>query len=110
MDAGDYTPRQVAELLGSDDVQLIDVRQRYEYDAGRISGGRLIELADLPVQAASIDRQRPVILYCRSGARSAMAAAALRQAGYDAHNMLGGLLEWESSGLPLDPEDGFVAG
>lgn len=110
VDASDYTPRQVADLLAAGGVQLIDVRQRYEHDAGRIAGGRLIELADLPVQAAAIDRDRPVILYCRSGARSAMATTALRKAGYDAHNMVGGLLEWEATGLPLEPEGGVVAG
>ncbi len=109
MDTGDYTPRQVAELLGSSELQLIDVRQRDEYDAGRISGSRLIELADLPAAAGSIDRERPVIVYCRSGGRSALATEALRVAGFDAHNMLGGLLAWDSAGLPLEPADGCVA-
>jgi rhodanese-related sulfurtransferase len=50
-----------------------------------------------------------VVLYCRSGARSAMAADALRGVGFDAHNMLGGLLEWDAAGLPLEPDDGYVA-
>jgi rhodanese-related sulfurtransferase len=96
VDAGDYTPRQVNELLGAGEVQLIDVRERSEHDAGRISGSRLIELADLPVAAVSIDRERPVIVYCRSGARSAIATDALRGAGFDAHNMTGGLLAWDA--------------
>jgi rhodanese-related sulfurtransferase len=106
----DYTVREVAAILESgDDVQLIDVRQQHEHDAGRITGGRLIELAELPVQATTIDRDRPVILYCRSGARSAMAADALRHAGYDAHNMAGGMLDWEAAGLPIEPDGGVVA-
>ena len=46
---------------------------------------------------------------CRSGGRSGMATEALRQAGYDAHNMLGGLLEWHGSELPIEPADGHVA-
>jgi rhodanese-related sulfurtransferase len=107
--AADYTPREVAELLEQGQVQLIDVRQRHEHEAGRIAGGRLIELSDLPGQAATIDRSRPVVFYCRSGARSGMAAAAARQAGFDAHNMTGGLLEWAAAGLPLEPEGGMVA-
>jgi rhodanese-related sulfurtransferase len=106
----DLTPRQVSEVLQrGDDVQLIDVRQRHEHEAGRIAGGRLIELADLPTQAATIDRGQPVILYCRSGGRSAMATEALRGAGYDAHNMTGGMLEWTAEGLPIEPEGGTVA-
>jgi len=106
---GDYTPRQVAELHARGEVQLIDVRQRHEHDAGRIAGGRLIELTDLAEQAQTIARERPVVLYCRSGSRSAMATAALRQAGFDAHNMTGGMLEWDAAGLPIEPDGGYVA-
>lgn len=106
---GDYTAQQVARLHAEQRIQLIDVRQRHEHDAGRISGSRLIELAALPAQADEIERDRPVVFYCRSGARSAMATAAFSQAGYDAHNMTGGLLEWQAAGLPLEPAGGHVA-
>src|SRR5436305_15320001 len=106
---GDYTPREVADLHAAQGIQLIDVRQPHEYQAGRISGSRLIELGELSDQADSIDHDRPVVFYCRSGSRSAMATQAFRQAGYDAHNMTGGLLDWEAAGLPLEPEDGRVA-
>jgi rhodanese-related sulfurtransferase len=105
----DYTPRQVFDLLKDGDIQLIDVRQSEENEAGRIAGGRLIELAELSGQVDTIDRDRPVVFYCRSGARSAMATEAFRDAGFDAHNMLGGLLAWDGDGLPLDPPDGHVA-
>ena len=105
----DYTPGQVADLLARGDIQLIDVRQPEEREAGRIAGDRFIELAQLAGQADTIDRDRPVVFYCRSGARSAMATEAFRGAGFDAHNMLGGLLEWDAAGLPLDPPGGYVA-
>jgi rhodanese-related sulfurtransferase len=104
-----YTPRELAELLADDEVQLVDVRQAHEHEAGRIAGDRLIELGDLPSRAQEIDRTRPVVFYCRSGARSAMATRAFREAGFDAYNMTGGLLEWDASGLPLEPVDGYVA-
>ena len=107
--SSDYTPMQVAELLAAGDVQLIDVRQSYEYEAGRIAGSRLVELGQLAAQAETIDRDRPVVFYCRSGVRSAMATEAFRGADYEAHNMAGGLLDWEASGLPLEPPDGEVA-
>ncbi len=106
---GDYTPREVAELLGGGELQLIDVRQRHAHEAGRIAGGRLIELGELPTATQNIDRERPVVLYCRSGARSATATAALRRAGFDAHNMAGGILDWHAAGLPIEPDGGYVA-
>jgi rhodanese-related sulfurtransferase len=106
---GDYTPAQVAELLARDEIQLIDVRALDENEAGRIAGGRLVELQTLAAEAATIDRDRPVVFYCRSGGRSAMATQAFRDAGYDAHNMAGGLLEWHAAGLPLEPASGYVA-
>jgi rhodanese-related sulfurtransferase len=105
----EYTPQQVAELLAQGGVQVIDVRMAHEHEAGRIAGTRLIELPDLPSQAATIQRDTPVILYCRSGGRSAMATEALLQAGFDAHNMTGGMLAWDAAGLQMEPADGFVA-
>ncbi len=105
----DYTPQQVAELLEQGEIQLIDVRQPEEREAGRIAGDRFIELSKLAAEVDTVDRDRPVVFYCRSGSRSAMASEAFRGAGFDAHNMLGGLLEWDAAGLPLDPPDGYVA-
>jgi rhodanese-related sulfurtransferase len=109
MDA-DYTPGQVAELLKTEQVQLIDVRQPHEYEAGRIAGARLIELMELAGRADEIDQATPVVFYCRTGARSAMATQAFRRAGFDAYNMSGGLVDWEAQGLPLEPQTGYVAG
>jgi len=105
----DYTPREVAELLERGEAQLVDVREQHEVEAGRIAGGRHVQLSALGAQAESIDRDRPVVFYCRSGGRSAMATEAFRGAGFDAHNMAGGLLDWAAAGLPLEPEDGYVA-
>jgi rhodanese-related sulfurtransferase len=105
----DYTPLQVSDLLALDAIQLVDVRQPHEHEAGRIAGDRHVELVALAGAAETIDRDRPVVFYCRSGSRSAMAADAFRGAGYDAHNMAGGLLEWQAAGLPLEPADGYVA-
>lgn len=105
----DYSPREVARLLAEGEIQLVDVREPYEHEAGRIAGGRLIGLTELAASAETIHRDRPVVFYCRSGSRSAMATEAFRGAGYDAHNMTGGLQEWAAEGLPLEPVDGHVA-
>ena len=101
-------PGRAAELVASGG-ELIDVRRSYEWDAGRISGARHVELNDIANEAESIPRDRPVIFYCRSGSRSALAAAAFRQAGWDAYNLDGGLEAWVEQGLELDPPDGEVA-
>ena len=105
----DYSPREVSDKLRDGQVQLIDVRESDEHAAGRIAGSRLVELGTLSAQAETISRDQPVIFYCRSGGRSAMATEAFAQAGYDAHNMSGGLLEWDAAGLPLEPDGGHVA-
>jgi rhodanese-related sulfurtransferase len=105
----DFTPSQVSELHDRGEIELIDVRQVEERDVGRIAGDRHIELAELPSAAESVARDRPVVFYCRSGQRSALATEAFRTAGYDAHNMAGGLIDWHAAGLPLVPEDGRVA-
>jgi rhodanese-related sulfurtransferase len=105
----DYSPQQVAELHAKGEIQLIDVRQPHEHEAGRIADTPLIELGELTSRAQEIDPNRPVVFYCRSGSRSAMASQAFRGAGYDAHNMAGGLLEWQAAGLPLEPDGGHVA-
>jgi rhodanese-related sulfurtransferase len=107
--AADYTAQEVSALLAEGGIQLIDVRTPHEHDAGRIAGDRLVELGLLASAVDTIDRSRPVVFYCRSGARSAMATQAFAQAGFDAHNLVGGLLDWDAAGLPLEPPDGYVA-
>jgi rhodanese-related sulfurtransferase len=106
----EYTAQQVKELLEQDEIELIDVREPSEWEAGRIAGARHLPLGEIPAQAETISREREVVFYCRSGARSAMATEAFTQAGWDAHNLAGGLLDWQAAGLPLEPADGHVAG
>jgi|SRR6185295_14665026 len=107
--ADDLSPARVAELL-RDGAQLVDVRETYEREAGRIPGDSAhIELDRLTDEAESIDRDRTVVFYCRSGSRSALAAQAFSAAGWDAHNLDGGLKAWVSDGLPIEPEGGRVA-
>lgn len=105
----ELAPERVAELTGSGAAEVIDVRQAYEFEAGRIAGARHVEVNELTGQAESISRDRPVVFYCRGGRRSAMAAAAFREAGWDAHNLSGGLTAWAELGLPLEPAGGHVA-
>ena len=106
----DVDPARVAEWLEEDPtLQVIDVREAYEREAGHIAGTRHIELNHLTAEASTVDRERPVIFYCRVGGRSTMAAQAFRASGYDAYSMTGGLRRWADEGRPLQPEGGSVA-
>ncbi|HEY7962116.1 MAG TPA: rhodanese-like domain-containing protein [Solirubrobacteraceae bacterium] len=103
-------PERLARWLVEDPTtQLVDVRETYERDAGHIAGSRHIELVRLSEEAASLDRERPVVFYCRVGSRSDMAAQAFRASGFQAHSLRGGLVRWVAEGRPLTPEDGRVA-
>jgi rhodanese-related sulfurtransferase len=104
----EVSPERATELL-REGAQLVDVRQADEHAAGRIEGALHIELDRLSSEVAAIDRDRPVVFYCRSGSRSALAMQAFRAAGYEAHSLTGGLLAWRERGLPLEPPDGTVA-
>ncbi|HET9125443.1 MAG TPA: rhodanese-like domain-containing protein [Solirubrobacteraceae bacterium] len=104
----DYTPQEVHRLHDERTIQLVDVRAVHEHAAGHIAGTTLMELSEISSRAGEIDPERPVVFYCRSGGRSAMATQAFARAGYDAHNMSGGMLAWAAAGLPIAPEGGTV--
>ena len=108
-DETEVGPEHAAELIRAGGVQLVDVREDQEVEAGRLAGARHVGLAELAAQADSISRDEPVLFYCRTGSRSAMATEAFRRAGYQAYNLAGGLVAWDAQGLPLEPEDGYVA-
>jgi len=105
----DITPERAAELHVAGEVQLIDVREPYEHEAGHIAGDRHLPFARLSGEAGSIGRERPVVFYCRTGGRSATATQAFRASGYDAHNMAGGMVARTEAGQPIEPEGGTVA-
>jgi rhodanese-related sulfurtransferase len=105
----ELTPERVAEMLDRGEIELIDVREPHEWEAGRIEGARHIELERLAGRAEEIPRDRPVVFQCRLGARSGMATQAFRAAGYDAYNLTGGIRAWDAAGLPMVPEGAVVA-
>ncbi len=101
--------RDEAQKLIEEGAQLVDVRVQHEWDAGHIAGATHVPLAELAERAAEIDPERPVVLYCRGGNRSTMAAAALSDAGYDAAKLVDGIVGWSEADLPLEPEGGYVS-
>jgi rhodanese-related sulfurtransferase len=97
----EVTPQRAKELLDSGEAVVVDVREGYEREAGHIVGSRHIELERVASQAGTLPKDRPIVFQCRLGARSAMAAQAFRQAGYDAWSLAGGLQAWADQGLPV---------
>jgi rhodanese-related sulfurtransferase len=100
---------ETARALAEGSAQIVDVREPYEREAGYVEGSEHIELQDLAGAAQSLDPERPVIFYCRVGARSLMAAQAFDRAGFEAYSMAGGLMQWAGEGRPLVPQNGTVA-
>ena len=92
----DVTPAELAaKIERGDDMQLIDVREQWEWDIARLPGARLIPLASLGDAASTLDRSREVILYCKSGVRSLHAAEELARLGFSkVTNVTGGILRW----------------
>jgi sulfur-carrier protein adenylyltransferase/sulfurtransferase len=84
-----------------EDVQLIDVREPYEYQIAQI-GGTLIPQNDVPNRLGEIDRDREVVVHCRSGSRSQRIAEFLQQQGHaKVANLAGGILAWSDE---IDPK------
>jgi len=97
-------PTAVHEQLA--DVQIVDVREQYEWDAGHIEVAEHVVLNDLMGGAGTFDADRPVVAVCRSGNRSELATLMLKARGLDAYNMAGGMEAWERADLPFAAADG----
>ena len=98
----DISPRELAERIRSgEDMQLVDVREGWEWQIAQIPGARLIPIDELGQHAASLDPNREVVVFCKSGARSLRAAEQLVNAGFGSvTNVSGGIQRWSEE---VDP-------
>ncbi len=101
----EIAPRELARRLANgDDIDLIDVREPYEWAIARIAGARLIPLATFPPAIGSLDRERDIVVHCHHGIRSANAAEQLRAAGFTrVWNLAGGIARWSDEVDPSVP-------
>lgn len=84
------------------DVQIVDCREPNEWHAGHLEGTTLIPLGALALRKSELDRNRPVVIVCRSGRRSLIAAEMLKASGFqDATSLAGGLIAWVNAGHEL---------
>lgn len=106
------TPDEARRLMAEDDALVVDVRDGTEVaKTGKIKGALavsrgMIEFkadADTPYHDAAFRKDRPVVLYCASGGRSALAGKTLRDMGYERVHNLGGFKEATEAGLETEP-------
>jgi sulfur-carrier protein adenylyltransferase/sulfurtransferase len=101
----EMTPRELTSRLArGEDLQLIDVREQFEWDIARLPGARLVPLATLPDAIDTLDPTREVVVYCKGGSRSRAAATHLADAGFArVANLSGGILRWREEVDPTLP-------
>jgi rhodanese-related sulfurtransferase len=95
-------PAREALRLVQDGTPVIDVREPFEYAAGHVPGAVNLPLGSLGTAHQQLDDSRPVVVVCASGNRSAHAVRYLRQLGYDAINLTGGMFAWGHEQLPVE--------
>ncbi len=91
-----------------DEVQVLDVREPYEWEAGHVEGSIHLPLAQVMAggEQGHLAPGRPVLVVCKVGNRSELAALMLQARGIDAENVEGGLEDWARQGLPIVASDG----
>lgn len=94
---------QLAELLDQKaDIQVVDIRQPAEVTSGTVPGAEMMPMHTIPLRIQEIKQDKPVVLVCRSGARSAQACMFLAQNGFEnVYNLRGGMMGWAGSGLQV---------
>ena len=98
------SPAEAVRVINQDDTLVLDVREDSEVASGRIAGAKHIPLGSLQKRMGDIEKykDKPVVVYCRSGNRSAVAASQLTAAGFqDVVNLQGGVQAWQTAGMPL---------
>ena len=93
------------QLINHKNALILDVREQGEYDAGHILNSKLIPVGKLAGRIGELEkyRERPIVVVCRSGQRSASACAYLGKQGFtQAYNLSGGVMAWQKASLPLE--------
>lgn len=93
------------QLINHKDALVLDVREEKEFNAGHILNAKLVPLGKIADHMAELERyrERPIVVVCRSGQRSASACLLLSKQGFgQAYNLEGGVLAWQKAGLPLE--------
>lgn len=99
------TTEEMQELMSLEDMQLVDVRTPSEYLEGHVPNAQNIDFLDenFDEQIQSLDKSKPIIVYCKSGGRSAKCASKLAALGFEKiYDLEGGFSQWEFKGLEVE--------
>lgn len=100
---GVTTPQEIAGQILSGEVAVLDVRGLSEWNEGHLPGAQHIMLGYLPKRIAELPRNKPIVVQCRSGNRSAIGASLLQARGFtEVMNLAGGYRDWATAGLPVE--------
>src|SRR5215813_4766923 len=105
-------PFEAAQEIEGGDVVLIDTREPHEYQDAHLENGKLVPpgLLGDEIESAAPEKSARIIAYCRSGNRSALAAAQMQAMGYEnVASMAGGIVLWQEQGLPVVAAHGMTA-
>ena len=94
----DHPPGEAAAAV------LLDVREGDEWQLGHAPGALHIPLADVPARYGDLDPDAELYVVCRQGGRSLEAVKSLANVGYEAVNVVGGMVAWQQAGRPLTAE------
>jgi rhodanese-related sulfurtransferase len=92
----------LAGRMAEGNAYVLDVREAREYRPGHVPGAVNIPLSILPVRLSELPKDRPVLVICQAGGRSAQATMLLRAVGVDAHSVSGGTGAWIDAGRPVE--------
>jgi len=99
--------QEMQELLKMDDVQLVDVRTPEEFHSGFIANAENMDYfsPSFDEEIKKLDKERPVVLYCKSGNRSYKSSVKLLELGFHKiYNLDGGIVKWQQEGLSVNKE------
>ena len=98
---------ELKDMMDSDEnIQLLDVRSQEEFAQGFIEGGELVPLHTIPLKVNDLSKDKTIVIYCRSGARSAQACMFLSQnTDIEAINLRGGIISWSQAGFDVARTD-----
>ena len=82
-------------------VTVLDVREPVEWHYGRIDGAVHIPITEIPVRAEELPVDQQLLVVCKVGGRSSQATAFLREKGFEAVNLAGGMIDWADAGRPM---------
>lgn len=98
-------PEQARKLIASEGAQAVDLREEDDFADGHIAGAVRAEEGDLEEALESLSEERPVVVVCADGKRSPDVAADLREHGYQAAVVKGGMNAWTGDSLPTQPRE-----